>query len=91
MTITGKQIRAARALAGWDRPDLAEKSGLSLMTIQNIELDIKQPRPATIDKIVRAFVDRGLEFIENQGVRLKPSGLEVYEGLERFNEFSDFL
>lgn len=91
MNLTGKQVRAARALAGWDRPDLAERTGFSLMTIQNIELETKRPKQKTLDKIIAAFDEVGIEFIENQGVRYKPSNLEVFEGASRFDAFYDFL
>lgn len=91
MNLTGKQVRAARALAGWDRPDLAARVGMSLMTIQNIELESKRPKQQTIDKIVAAFDEVGIEFTENQGVRCKPSNLEVFEGVQRFDEFMDYM
>ncbi|MFQ5764104.1 MAG: helix-turn-helix domain-containing protein, partial [Rhodospirillales bacterium] len=35
--ITSTQMRAARALLGWDQKDLAQASGLSLPTIQRME------------------------------------------------------
>jgi len=37
MTPSGKQIRAARSLAGWERTDLAKKAGLSSVTVRYIE------------------------------------------------------
>jgi transcriptional regulator with XRE-family HTH domain len=91
MNLTGKQVRAARALAGWDRPDLAERVGMSLMTIQNIELETKRPKQKTLDKIIAAFDEVGIEFTENQGVRCKPSNLEIFEGISRFQEFTEFV
>lgn len=91
MFITGQQIRAARILIGWDRGDLAKKADVSLMTIQNIELDTKHPRPATLGRIVKAFADAGIEFIENEGIRRRPRDIETFEGHERFNEFTDYV
>jgi DNA-binding XRE family transcriptional regulator len=78
--ITGRQIRAARALLEWDAEDLATKAELSRDTIFNIENGKVQARGSSADKIVRAFNKNGLEFTDNSGVRLKPSGLETYEG-----------
>lgn len=89
--ITGRQIRAGRALLDWDAEDLAAKTGLSRDTIFNIEKGIVQARGGSIEKITIAFNNSGVEFTENQGVRLRPNGLEVYEGPERFEAFYDFL
>ncbi|MDX2027200.1 MAG: helix-turn-helix transcriptional regulator [Alphaproteobacteria bacterium] len=89
MFVTGKQIRAARVLAEWDRDDLATKAGVSLMTIQNIELDTKHPRPATLDKIIKAFTDTGIEFTDNEGVRFKSRDIQTYRGVEGFKKFLD--
>lgn len=89
--ITGRQIRAARALLGWDAATLAGKAGLTRETVSNIENSLTQARGGSLDKIVQAFSANGVEFTDNQGVRMKPTGLEVYEGPDRFNEFYDFL
>jgi transcriptional regulator with XRE-family HTH domain len=88
---TGKQIRAARVLAEWDAEDLAAKTKLTRETIFNIERGVFRPRPATLEKIVKAFSDIGIEFIENEGVRRRPEGVEIFEGAERFDDFYDFL
>lgn len=89
--ITGRQIRAARALLDISQDDLAIAAGLTKQGISKIEDGSVQPREGTISDISRVFRDRGIEFTENQGVRLKPTGLEVYEGPERFDEFYEFL
>jgi transcriptional regulator with XRE-family HTH domain len=89
--LTGKQIRAGRVLLEWDAKDLAKKSGLSLDTIFKIENGASQARGVSIDKITQAFSSGGVEFIDNEGVRRKSSGVDVYEGAERFNDFYDFL
>lgn len=89
--ITGRQIRAARSLLDWTAQDLATKSGLTRETVSRIEADTVQARDESLGKIVKIIDAYGVEFIENQGVRFKPSGIEVYEGLARFDEFYDFL
>lgn len=91
MFITGRQIRAARVLAGWDRGELAKRAGLSLMTIQNIELDTKQPRPATLNKIAQALNDVGVEFTDNEGVRFQSRNIQTYRGVEGFKKFLDHV
>lgn len=80
--ITGKQIRAARVLLDWDAEDLADKSGLNRETIFNIERGTVQARPGTLEKIVRAFSDHRVEFLEDQGVRYKPDDIQVLIGQE---------
>lgn len=89
--ITGRQIRAARALLGWDASDLAQKANLTRETISNIENGAVQARESTLNDIVRAFDKHGLEFTEHQGVRFKPNDIEVYEGAERFEDFYTFM
>jgi len=80
--ITGKQIRAARIFLEWDAEDLAAKAGVNRETVFNIERGTVQARPSTIDKIVKAFHDYRIEFIEDQGVRYKPDGIQVLSGRE---------
>jgi len=90
--ITGRQIRAARALLGWDTKDLAAKADLSRNMISKVENGRVTPRDGSLEKITRAFeTDGGVEFTENEGVRFRPSDIEVFQGPARFEEFTDFL
>lgn len=89
--ITGKQIRAARVLVDWDADDLAKRVGMSRISIQNIERGDAHPKAETIEKIIRAFSDVGIEFTGNDGLRRRPQGIEIFEGAERYQEFHDFL
>jgi predicted transcriptional regulator len=71
-----RQLKAARELVAWSQEELAEKSGVSLPTIQRLEAkggDLAG-RPATGEKIIAALANAGVEFLDDgQGVRLKPS------------------
>lgn len=90
--ITGRQIRAARALIGWDTQVLAEKADVSRNMISKVENGHVTARDGSIEKITRAFeTDGGVEFTENEGVRFRPSDIEIFQGIERFDEFTDFL
>lgn len=89
--ITQRQIRAARGLLGWDAVVLAEKAGLTRATVSNIENDVVQAREGSIEKIVRVFDEAGVEFTENQGVRFKQNDIEVFQGAERFHDFTEFV
>ena len=77
--ITTRQIKAARLYLGWEQRDLAEKSGLSLPTIQRMEkLGMGKSSVANAEKVVKALQDAGIIFIEagaysgegGEGVRL---------------------
>jgi transcriptional regulator with XRE-family HTH domain len=62
--ITGAQMRAARALLGIDQRELAQRSGLSLPTIQRME---------SSDGVVRGNVDSLMKLIE----ALNVAGIEL--------------
>jgi len=77
MLITADQIRAARALKNWSQTDLAERTGLAVPTIANIELGKQIPGKNTIEKIIDAFrvgeikfTAYGVEFDRNEIVTL---------------------
>lgn len=62
-------VRAGRALLRWEQRDLAEASGVSLPTIKRLEA-VPGPLSAhgpTIAAIRRAFEDKGLQFIPENG------------------------
>lgn len=65
MLITSDQIRAARALKNWSQTDLAERTGLAVPTIANIELGKQMPGKSTIEKIIDAFTVGGIAFTPN--------------------------
>jgi transcriptional regulator with XRE-family HTH domain len=62
--ITGAQMRAARALLGIDQRELAQRSGLSLPTIQRME---------SSDGVVRGNVDSLMKLVE----ALNTAGIEL--------------
>jgi predicted transcriptional regulator len=73
-----KQLRAARSLLGWSQQDVADRSGVTLNTINSIERATVDPRKSTWDRIVRTYLDAGIVFIDagsasldgGEGVRL---------------------
>ena len=62
--VTGAQMRAARALLGIDQRELAQRSGLSLPTIQRME---------SSDGVVRGNVDSLMKLVEALGT----AGIEL--------------
>jgi len=87
--LSGRQIRAARALLGWDAAELAKVTELTREAISRIETDLVKPQKQSLQKILRAFNSQGVEFLDNSGVRLKPHCVEVLEDREGFSRFYD--
>ncbi|HEY6861754.1 MAG TPA: helix-turn-helix transcriptional regulator [Pseudolabrys sp.] len=79
--ITAAQLRAARALLGIDQRELAQRSGLSLPTIQRMEASdgVVRGNVDSLMKLVHALAANGIELIAEganssaggRGVRLK--------------------
>jgi len=89
--ITGRQIRAARSLLGWKSAELAEKAGLTRETISDIENGATNSREGTLERIARVFDENGVDFTDNDGLKLKPKNIETFEGQSRFDEFYEFI
>jgi transcriptional regulator with XRE-family HTH domain len=89
--LTARQISAAMALAGMNQDELASAAGIARPTLNKILRDGVVAKEATLSSIRHTLEARNIEFTANQGVRLRPGGLEVYEGPERFEAFYDFL
>lgn len=71
------QVRAARALLGWTIVQLSSSSGVSVRTIKYFEEDGSEKpfRDATLQKIMSALEENGIEFIgtpeDGPGIRLR--------------------
>ena len=73
------QLRAARALIGWSRGNLADKSGVGSGTIKDFEINGSDPKQGTVQKWQRALEGAGVKFIDGDdqdgpGVRLRGKG-----------------
>jgi transcriptional regulator with XRE-family HTH domain len=68
-SLTGAQIRAARALLNWSAADLARQSALGVNTIRRAEVaqDATSLTAANEMAIRRAFEAAGAEFIDENG------------------------
>lgn len=75
--ISIRQVKAARELIGWKQTDLADASGLSIVTVRRLEAQTGElgGRADTAAKIVAALEKAGVIFVEENGegpgVRLK--------------------
>lgn len=75
--VTLSQIKAARALLGWTQETLAAAAKLSLPSINNLERGLYSPRPETHAAIVTALETAGIEFTEQNGIRLRQKDHDV--------------
>jgi transcriptional regulator with XRE-family HTH domain len=81
--ITAAQVRAARALLGFDQRQLADLADLSLPTIQRMEASegVIRGNVDSLMKLIAALEESGIELINDggvsqgggRGVRLKAS------------------
>ena len=80
--VTAAQIRAARALLGWNGAQLAEKAGVSLQTIRRMESDLGPGRSsaANVDAVQRALERAGVLFLEADHANAVGPGLRLKQG-----------
>jgi transcriptional regulator with XRE-family HTH domain len=62
--ISGKQIRAARAIVGWKQRELAAAAGVSEISIKNAEREVVDSRGSTLNAIQQAFDRAGIIFLD---------------------------
>lgn len=61
------QCRAARALIGWSREDLAKHSGVGASTLSAFEAGTRAPYARTLADVRRALETAGVIFISADG------------------------
>lgn len=67
---TAAMVKAGRELAGWSQAELADKSGLSVPTIQRMENPQFGPlrsSGANLEKLRAAFAAGGVTFVTSDG------------------------
>ncbi len=65
--ILASQCKAARAMLGWSRRDLAEAARMAERTVVDFERGARAPHERTLIDIKRALEDAGIEFIDENG------------------------
>ena len=74
----GQQIRAARALLGWEQKQLASAASISVETVSRLErtLGPVSAYTGTIDRVRKVIEDAGVEFTNDDepGVKLRRGG-----------------
>lgn len=59
-------VRAARMALGWSQPDLAERSGVSVVAIARLESASASPRLSTVSRIKDALTKAGIRILDDQ-------------------------
>jgi len=67
MTVTGAQVKMARAALNWTVRDLATAAGLHRNTITNIETGRYEGDAVTLDTIETVLRRAGIDFIDENG------------------------
>lgn len=91
MIITGRQIRAARGLMGWTMEDLSDKSGINRISIRQIENDEVQPQEKTTTRLFGIFDKHGIEFLPEEGVKIRKQEARFYSGKAGYRQFLDHV
>jgi len=73
--VSGRQIRAARALLGWSQQKLADKAVVSGNALARLERGQVDSRTSTVNNVEKALRRAGIEFLpagggRGEGVRL---------------------
>lgn len=65
--ILSSQCKAARAMLGWSRQDLAEAAKVAERTIVDFERGARAPYERTLIDVKHALENAGMEFIDENG------------------------
>jgi transcriptional regulator with XRE-family HTH domain len=89
--ISGRQIRAGRGLLEWTAEDLARAAGVTRVTVSNIEADIVSPQERTLKSLLEVFDKHGVEFLADEGVRIRRNEIRVFSGKAGYRQFLDHI
>lgn len=87
--IVSTQIKAARAYLSWSQEELAQNAGLSVATIRNLEFGHISHR--SLLRIRHVIEAAGIEFTEQEGVRLRADDVRIINGPDSTDVFFDDL
>jgi predicted transcriptional regulator len=82
--VTGRQLRAARALLGWEQIELATRSRVAIGTIRRMESFHGEigSRTSTLSQVLATLEKAGIEFLNggSPGVRQHPLPATGHKG-----------
>ena len=91
--IEAAQVRAARALIGWSRAELADAAGVSLSIVDRFETGQADIPADAVAKVRGALESAGVAFIPKNGggagVRLRKGRESKFIGWEDLNASND--
>jgi transcriptional regulator with XRE-family HTH domain len=61
--ISGRQVRAARALLDWTQEQLADQSGVAAQTIRLFEAGTREPYRKTLEQLQTTLEGAGISFL----------------------------
>lgn len=78
--INADQSRAARGLLDWTQEDLSKATKISKVSLIGFEKGASTLSPQNAAIVKGAFMDAGVEFPDQYGVRKKTEGVQILEG-----------
>jgi DNA-binding XRE family transcriptional regulator len=69
--------------------ELADLAGVTRETLSDWETDTVTPRKATAEAVRAVLHGKGIEFLDYDGVRRRPDGIDILQGQEGFEQFYD--
>jgi transcriptional regulator with XRE-family HTH domain len=85
------QIRAALGLLNWENEEMAKICDITPQSVSNIKRGVTRPQPRVLSTIRKVLEAHGIEFLDNSGVRLRPEGVDIFEGSEAFLAFYEIV
>ncbi len=78
--LTGEQVRAGRAMLGWDQSELAQKAAVSLKTIKRMEATSGRIDARSTWSVQNALEIAGIEFLSgDDDWRTRGDGVRFYK------------
>ncbi len=71
--------------------DLVSRSGVNRITISQIESEEVQPQEKTLAKIFATFDKYGIEFLPEEGVKMRKQQTRTYSGKVGYRQFLDHV
>jgi DNA-binding XRE family transcriptional regulator len=71
--------------------DLAQKADVTTVTVRNIESDAVQPQEKTLASILTCFDKQGVEFQDDEGVKIRKQQVRTYSGKAGYRQFLDHV
>lgn len=90
MEITAQQLRSARAFLDVSRNDVSAVTGVGVQTLADLENGkTDSPRISTLDTLRLYYEAKGVEFVDDGGIRPRKVMVQQYQGAEGFRKFMD--